>query len=273
MMMSRKIKGVRLPCPLRFYGAPRARPNALLSNNVDVGVLLDALDAKFHGSVSLREQGVIGANADIHTGTILSAALADQNVAREHILTAELLDAQSLGMRIAAVASAAASFFVCHISSLRLLSDDRSDLHIGIGLPMGLLALVMLAAAKLHDSHLVALAMSFGRRGHLRGADVGSTDGDGRSGADQQNLIKFDACTLVRIELLDTHHGTFLDAVLFTARGYHGIHCCNSEAADGAAKELRIVSGGGRRGQPASFYPQPRPLALAPPWRPDTTRL
>src|SRR5258708_12426597 len=261
MMMSRKIKGVRLPCPLRFYGAPRARPNALLSNDVDVGVLLDALDAKFHGSVSLRKQGVIGTNADIHTGTILSAALADQTLAREHILNAELLDAQSLGMRIAAVASTAASFFVCHISSLRLLSDDRSDLHIGIGLPMGLLALVMLAAAKLHDSHLVALAMSFDRRGHLRGADVGSTHVDGRSRAHQQNLIKLDTCTLAPIALLDTHHGTFLDAVLFTARGYHCIHCCNSDAPDGAAKEPRIVSGGSRRVKPASFHAQQRPVA------------
>ena len=44
---------------------------------------------------------------------------------------------------------------------------------------MSLLALVMLAAAKLHDSHLVALAMAFDRRGHLRGADVGGTDGHG----------------------------------------------------------------------------------------------
>ncbi len=88
-------------------------------NDVDVGVLLSALDAKFHHAVGLGEQGVIGADADVHAGAIRRAALTDQNVAREHILTAELLDAQSLGMRIAAVASTAASFFVCHVSSLR----------------------------------------------------------------------------------------------------------------------------------------------------------
>jgi hypothetical protein len=34
---------------------------------------------------------------------------------------------------------------------------------------------------------------------------------------------------LVGVELLDTHHGTFLNAVLFTARGDYGVHCCNSE--------------------------------------------
>src|SRR5258708_39852533 len=107
------------------------------------------------------------------------AVWASQIVALEHILAAELLLAPSLGMRIAAVEITAASFFVCHISGLLLLSDYRSDLHIGIGLPMGLLALVMLAAAKLHDSHLVALAMAFDRSRHLRRTDVGRTDGHG----------------------------------------------------------------------------------------------
>ena len=43
-------------------------------------------------------------------------------------------------------------------------------------------------------------------------------------GADEQHLGELDACALVRVELLDAHHGTFLDAVLFTARGNHGIH-------------------------------------------------
>src|ERR1700723_1148558 len=264
MMRSPKIKGARLPCPLRFDGALQARPNALLPNDVDVGALLSALDAKFHRALSFGEQGVIGTDADVHAGTILRAALTDQNVAREHILTAEFLDAQSLRMRIATVASTATSFFVCHISSLRLLSDDRSDLHIGIGLPMVLLALVMLAAAKLHDSHLVALAMTFDRRSHLRGADVGGTDGHGRARTDQQNLIEFDIGTLVRIELLDTHHGTFLDAVLFTARGYHGIHCCNSEDGRWGRKEPRIVSVAGPRVKPAGQIPASVPASAIP---------
>ena len=72
-------------------------------NDVDVCVLLGALDPKFHDAVSFREQGVIGADPDVHAGAIYGAALTDQNVARKHILTAELLDAQPLGMRIAAV--------------------------------------------------------------------------------------------------------------------------------------------------------------------------
>src|SRR6202035_3479459 len=112
---SQKIKGARLPCPLAIQLARFSRPKCLLPNDVDVRMLFFAFDAKFHDAVGFRKQGVIGANADVHARAIHGAALTDQNVAREHILTAELLDAQSLGMRIAAVASAAASFFVCHL--------------------------------------------------------------------------------------------------------------------------------------------------------------
>src|ERR1700749_1981124 len=108
---------------------------------------------------------------------------------------------------------------------------------------MRLLALVVLTTAKLDDSHLVALAMAFNRRRHLGGSDGRGAERDGRARADQQNLIKFDTGALVCVELLDTHHSTFLNAVLFTARGDHGIHNCNSEAGRGAAKEPRIVSG------------------------------
>src|SRR5579863_5867916 len=40
----KKLRGRGCPAPLRFYGALDAGQNALLSNDVDVGVLLNALD-------------------------------------------------------------------------------------------------------------------------------------------------------------------------------------------------------------------------------------
>src|ERR1700691_3822798 len=107
---------------------------------------------------------------------------------------------------------------------------------------MGLLALVMLAAAEFDNANLVALAMTLHRGDHLGRSHVGSADGDRGSGAHQQHLIEFDAGALVCVELLDTHHSTFLNAVLFTARGNHGIHFWDSESGlSGAAKEPRIV--------------------------------
>src|ERR1700688_53739 len=99
------------------------------------------------------------------------------------------------------------------------LGNDLRDFHIGVGLPMGLFAPVMLAAAELDSARLVALAMTLDRGDSLGGTHIGSADGHRGSGADQQHLIEFDAGALIRVELLDTHHSTLLNAVLFTARG------------------------------------------------------
>src|ERR1700722_11712862 len=101
---------------------------------------------------------------------------------------------------------------------------------------MGFLALVMLAAAELDDADLVALAMAFHGCDHLGRTHIGSSDRHRRTRTDQQHLIEFDAGALVCVELLDTHHGTFLNAVLFTARGNHGIHFWNSENGLGCRK-------------------------------------
>src|SRR5580692_11701099 len=95
---------------------------------------------------------------------------------------------------------------------------------------MGFLALVMLATAEFDDANLVALAMAFHRCDHLGRTYIGRSNGPRGSGTDQQHLIEFDAGALICVELLDTHHGTFLNAVLFTARGNHGIHCWDSES-------------------------------------------
>jgi hypothetical protein len=64
----------------------------LLGNDVDVGMLRGALHPKLDDAMRFREQGVIGADADIDAGAIHGAALTDQDIAREHIFTAEFLD-------------------------------------------------------------------------------------------------------------------------------------------------------------------------------------
>src|ERR1700678_1061254 len=109
---------------------------------------------------------------------------------------------------------------------------------------MSLLTLVMLAAAELDNANLVALAMTLHRGNHFRCTHIGGTDGHRGSAAHQQHLIEYDAGTLVCVELLDTHHGTFLNAVLFTARGNHGIHCCNSESSPTGPQKSRELYGG-----------------------------
>src|SRR5271165_2247118 len=219
-------RGQLLPCPLWFRASARERTvrrRELLRNDVDVGVLFATFDAEFDFAVRLCEQRVIGADADVHAGAVHRAALPDQNVAGQHVLTAELLDSQALGMRVTPVACTAACFFMCHLSASSVsLSDDRRDLHVGVRLPVRLLTLVMLAASEFDDPHLVALAMTLDRRNHLRAAHVGGANCHVRTGADEQHLIEFDTGTGLGIELFNAHDGTFLNAVLFTARGNHG---------------------------------------------------
>src|ERR1043165_8932102 len=65
-------------------------------------------------AVRLGEQGVVLADADVGAGMELGAALADQDVARDHDLVAELLHAQALAGGIAAVTRTAACFLMCH---------------------------------------------------------------------------------------------------------------------------------------------------------------
>src|SRR5687767_14908206 len=83
-------------------------------------------------AVRLGEQGMILADTDIGAGVELGAALADQNVAGDHDLLAELLHAQPLAGGIAAVARTAACFLMCHCVVLLTRTSsgvDASDLQ------------------------------------------------------------------------------------------------------------------------------------------------
>src|ERR1700683_5497711 len=123
-------------------------------------MLVGTLDAHLNNALGVPERRMVRPDPDIHARAIHGAALENQDITGEHIFTAELLHTQTLRVRVAAVAGTAACFFVCH-EGLLTLSDDRRDFHIGIRLPMGLLTLVVLAAAKFDDPHLVALAVAF----------------------------------------------------------------------------------------------------------------
>src|SRR5690349_1052918 len=80
------------------------------------GVAFRALLRELDLAVLEREQRVVRADADVGTRAHRGAALADQDVAGEHTLAAELLHAQAFAVRFAAVTSAAACLFMCHVS-------------------------------------------------------------------------------------------------------------------------------------------------------------
>src|SRR5882672_2759353 len=70
----------------------------LFGDDVHEGIARFAAHFERHASVSLREQRVVGADTDVHTRMPLRAALADENIACEHLLTAELLHAEALAL-------------------------------------------------------------------------------------------------------------------------------------------------------------------------------
>ena len=79
------------------------------------GAILPAAVFESDVAITLRKQRVIATDADIGAGMVLSAALADQNVASDHQFTTKFFHTKTLGLRIATVAGATACFFVCHL--------------------------------------------------------------------------------------------------------------------------------------------------------------
>src|SRR5689334_17581267 len=68
-------------------------------------------------AVDQREQGVVLTQTDVGARMPLGAALARDDVAGKHLLAAENLQAEALGVRVAAVARGAACFLVGHDES------------------------------------------------------------------------------------------------------------------------------------------------------------
>src|SRR5580704_12016615 len=69
------------------------------------------------GNGNRRSRGLgarLGGRLHAHIHTLLGAALTDQDVTGEHILTTEALHTQALGVRIAAIACTTACLLMCH---------------------------------------------------------------------------------------------------------------------------------------------------------------
>src|SRR6202023_1833837 len=106
-----------------------------------------------------------------------------------NFLTPKRLECESRPLRVLPPA------FLCAMRYLlpKFLSNDLRDLHVGVGLPMSLFALVMLAAAEFNNANLVTLAMALDSCDNLGRTHIGRADGHRRSGADEEHLIEFDA--------------------------------------------------------------------------------
>ena len=85
-------------------------------NRIDINATAAAIEP--HATVDQRENRVIATEADVFSGKKLRAALANNDVARDHHLTAESFDAEPFADAVPAVLNAALSFFVSHCEKL-----------------------------------------------------------------------------------------------------------------------------------------------------------
>lgn len=86
-------------------------------DDVDAAILAGV---ELDGAVGDSEERVIAPLADIAAGMKTIADLADDDVAGDDRLAAELLDAAALTVRITTVARRTLTFFMCHDKDLKL---------------------------------------------------------------------------------------------------------------------------------------------------------
>jgi hypothetical protein len=80
--------------------------------DIDAATFTVEIDVSFDQG----KNGVVGADANVSAWVPFRSLLANQNIAREHLFSAKLLDSEALCIRIASVASGALTLFVCHFN-------------------------------------------------------------------------------------------------------------------------------------------------------------
>src|SRR5882762_10020622 len=138
-------RGAKRKSALRESEGARCRSDGLepsLRRRGGLGVHADllpglALVLELHHAVDERVDGVVGAEAHVLAGVPHGAALAQDDVAGDDLLTAELLDPAILRVAVAAVARRADAFLVSH-DILASAECDFVDLHFREALPVSL---------------------------------------------------------------------------------------------------------------------------------------
>jgi hypothetical protein len=126
------------------------------------------LFAELNNTIGQSVQGIILADADIQSGVVLRATLANDDVARNALLSTEDFHTQSLGVRFPPVFRATYTFFVSHgFGDLRF---DVRDFQFCQGSTEAIHLLMPFPALLLEDQNFVAFEVAFNLGGHLRAA-------------------------------------------------------------------------------------------------------
>ena len=122
---------------------------------------------ELHDAVDERVDREVGAEAHVTARVPLRATLADDDVAGNDLLAAELLHATVLRIAVAAVSRRADALFMCHLK-VPLSERDVADADFREALPMTLLLRVILAPLHFEDDDLLVPAVLDDLSGHRR---------------------------------------------------------------------------------------------------------
>ena len=183
-----------------------------------VGLLAGELDGTVHQCV----ESVVFAHTDVLVGIVDSTPLTDNDVAGFNDLAAELLEAETLAMGLAAVLGTGLTFLVCH--NVSFLSDFV-NLDLGELLAMTIELLEALATDLLEDNHLVCPCGVVQDGGlHHCTLDVGSADLDGLSVSDEKHLAELDGVAVVLGKTVDENFISSLNFELLACNVYDCVH-------------------------------------------------
>src|SRR5688572_20514297 len=146
---------------------------------------------ELHDAFDEREDRVVVAHADVGARMPLRSALADNDVAGDHALAAELLDAAVFRIAVAPVSRRADAFLMSHMAA-SLSERDVRDADFGEALPVPLLAGVVLPALELEDDDLLAAAVLDDLAGHLGTGQRRNAGVHGAAVGAEENVIEFD---------------------------------------------------------------------------------
>src|SRR5262252_1231713 len=161
-----------------------------------------AVVLELHDAVDEGVDRVVRAEADVAARVPLRAALAHDDVARDDLLAAVLLDAAVLRIGIAAVARGADALFMCHRRP-RSAEGNVVDLDFGEALPMPALARVVLSALLLEDDDLVAAAVTNDLTRHLGALERRHAGLDRVAVVAEEHLVELDRAASFAFEARD----------------------------------------------------------------------
>jgi len=197
------------------------------------------------------KQGVILAHTHIVAGVELGPTLTNKDVTGDDLLATKFLDAQTLGIAIAAILNRAAAFFMCHcrdssIGNERLTGDAVHAQACDV-MAMTALAAIHRAHMPLEDNDFFIAELVFNREGHGSTINSGRPDHSEIAIAQEQNVAGAKFSTNFMRQLIHINEHAFFGTILTSAKFYNCVHGVSPNFAS-IRKPKTVLNAGQLRG-------------------------